>query len=252
MGNACGCNEDKRTGEAVKSTINKILNKESTPALAQYKVPSFISKINSSYFAGLTPQEKDNLLAEAFKVLVTTVEPSKYDSVKNSNLKKLVEKTVGKVVNENGEVYEGELIDGVANGKGKITSPDGSTYEGMVFNGLRHGQGKVTVKTPEARSYTCDFYQNIPIGPVTQKLDITDGDQGVLEGGFDTKGLESGPYLMKYNDGDSAYFFQKDGKAEGLHVLISKEKNTLVVTEFKGGNETKPGLLFAARTETQK
>jgi len=239
MGNTCGCGEDRKGADA-KTSI------KSNPAqISQYQVPGFQSKITPASFVNIPAQEKDALLAEAFKILVTVVEPDKIVS-NNPFVKQMTAKTTGKVQNAEGDEYEGELIDGVANGKGKIRSKDGSVYEGSVFNGLRHGQGKVVEAGSEPRSYTAQFYNNVPIGLVSQKINARDDGAGELEGAFDTRGQESGPYIMKYNDGEVAYFSQKSGRCEGIHVLISKDKNSLIVTDFKGGVEVKPGTIYNA------
>ena len=48
----------------------------------------------------------------------------------------------------NGQVYEGEFVNGVKRGQGKIIYPDGKIYEGKFVNGVPQGQG-VIIKDKE-------------------------------------------------------------------------------------------------------
>ncbi|MBQ4564475.1 MAG: hypothetical protein IJA58_08330 [Lachnospiraceae bacterium] len=51
----------------------------------------------------------------------------------------------GKITYDNGDVYEGPIVAGIAIGNGKITYKDGDVYEGLVINGLPEGAfGKLT------------------------------------------------------------------------------------------------------------
>ena len=80
----------------------------------------------------------------------------------------MTSKTIGKVVSTLGDEYEGEMVDGIANGKGKIKYKDGTVYEGQMFSGVCHGQGKVV--TPPALGgtvYKSNFYNNVPVGVVS-------------------------------------------------------------------------------------
>jgi len=245
LGNACEFMQYKHDGEVIKSSNIKVAGGSIVPVkVAQYRVPNYVSKLSPAYFAGLPSEEKDTLLAEAFKILVATVEPGKILEHKNELLVKSLNMTKGKITNLQGDEYQGDIIEGVASGKGKIKSKDGSVYEGGVFNGLEHGHGKVVEAGAETRTYSAEFYQGVPIGPVEQKIDAKTDDTGVLEGAFDTNGQESGPYLMRYQDGDQAYFSQKNGLCEGMHILVAKDKNSVVVTDFKGGKEVKEGTVF--------
>jgi len=44
----------------------------------------------------------------------------------------------------NGDVYEGEFLDGRMHGYGNYRFSDGSKYEGEYQRGERHGRGKMT------------------------------------------------------------------------------------------------------------
>jgi hypothetical protein len=48
---------------------------------------------------------------------------------------------LGRIIHPNGDYFEGELKDGVANGTGVYAEND-ITYEGEFKNNLQHGKGK--------------------------------------------------------------------------------------------------------------
>ena len=50
----------------------------------------------------------------------------------------------GKLINYEGEVYEGAFKDNKMEGHGKMTYPDGSVYVGQFQDDKKHGQGKMT------------------------------------------------------------------------------------------------------------
>ena len=43
----------------------------------------------------------------------------------------------------NGQIYEGNFVNGVKRGDGKITYPSGKIYEGKFLNGVPQGQGTI-------------------------------------------------------------------------------------------------------------
>ncbi|MGT2742663.1 hypothetical protein [Streptococcus plurextorum] len=65
----------------------------------------------------------------------------------------------GKLVYENGDVYEGGFDRGVFEGKGKFTSHQGWTYEGHFSKGLADGEGTLTTKAKKV--YKGTFKQGI-------------------------------------------------------------------------------------------
>ena len=50
----------------------------------------------------------------------------------------------GRVELPNGDVYEGDLINGKMTGKGRLTYANGDIYEGDLVDGMRSGKGKMT------------------------------------------------------------------------------------------------------------
>jgi len=53
----------------------------------------------------------------------------------------------GKYTTANGNVFECDWVDGKPHGKGKVTYAEGGYYEGDFLDGLRHGKGKVTLRS---------------------------------------------------------------------------------------------------------
>jgi len=57
----------------------------------------------------------------------------------------------GKYVSKNGSVYVGDFVNGVRTGKGKLTLSNGTVYEGDFVNGKANGFGKLTQNTGEVQ-----------------------------------------------------------------------------------------------------
>ena len=47
----------------------------------------------------------------------------------------------GKLTHNNGDIVQGEWLDGKANGLGMLIDKDGSLYKGQLVNDKYHGQG---------------------------------------------------------------------------------------------------------------
>ena len=60
----------------------------------------------------------------------------------------------------NGDVYEGDVVDGVPNGYGKLIFKDGAIHEGNIANGVFYGKGKFT-KT-DGGIYECNYINGKP------------------------------------------------------------------------------------------
>jgi len=236
MGNACGCADDKRTGEA-KGQIKGIVGENPDTV---YRIPGYQSKINPALFAGIPTSEKDAILMEAFRTLITTVEPEKIKST-NPYIRQFTSKTVGKCVNADGDEYEGEIVEGVANGKGKIRYRNGTVYEGMMFNGLKHGQGKITVPGPQGYSEPVECYNDNFIGVSTAKLN--DGSDRVS--GFDGVGQRTGPLMVTSTNGNTLYGTARNGLLEGMAVEINKARTEVQLKDFKAGNNASTKVFTA-------
>jgi len=133
-----------------------------------YRIPGHQSRISPSVFTSISSADKDMMLVEAMKLLLSTVELSQIDST-NPTLNGLIRKTKGIATNSVGDVYEGEFVDGVPNGQGSIKYADGTVYEGGMFNGREHGVGKLRTGGALAYVFEGEFKQGRPVGIVISK-----------------------------------------------------------------------------------
>jgi len=92
----------------------------------------------------------------------------------------------GRMEYTNGDVYEGDFIQGKRHGKGKYTTPDGYSYEGEWINNQRHGKGK----------------------------SITIGIGGTYEGYF-VRDKRHGQGKTTYTNGDVYEGYYKNGRKHG-------------------------------------
>lgn len=61
----------------------------------------------------------------------------------------------GKMVWDNGNIYEGQWLNGIKQGTGKLIWANGDVYEGQWQNDIKHGKGKLTLK--DGKVYEGDF-----------------------------------------------------------------------------------------------
>ena len=246
MGNTCGCTDDRTKNGEIAGNIH-----QAAPEQPPFKIANYQSKIAPSTFASLSPLDKDQMLAEAFSILANSVEPHKI-AANSVPLKQLTAKTLGRTNNGLGDIYEGEFINGVANGKGKIKHPDGTVYEGDVFRGLRHGQGKITEVGLDARTYKTIFLDGNPLGPASMFSLGKNENSGKLEGAFDAKGRQSGPYRMVYDDGTLAYYTQKDDLPDGPHVYFTTDFKHAIVSEYVADKEVTEPKTYSLKVDAPK
>lgn len=138
---------------------------------------------------------------------------------------------------KNGDVYEGEVVDGKYHGKGTYTShlgftyvgdflnntmtgkahltgPDGTVYEGDFLNGKRNGKGKVT--SPEGWTYEGDWVDDHKTGK--GKFTYKNGD--TYEGDL-VNGVREGQGLYVYASGNTYEGQWKDDIKHG-HGIETK------------------------------
>ncbi|KAL0491849.1 phosphatidylinositol 4-phosphate 5-kinase [Acrasis kona] len=116
---------------------------------------------------------------------------------------------------ENGDVYEGDFVDGKFHGKGVLRYHDGGVYDGSFENFERQGRGTYT--SPDGGRYEGEFNNSVPSGYGT--LNYPDGT--VYEGQIQD-GIKKGVGKIRYPDG-SVYEgeFDKDLE-EGQGRLVKK------------------------------
>lgn len=207
-----------------------------------YKVANHKSKITPATFASIPPSEKDSLLAEAFKILTTTVEPNNIKT-NNAHIRQLTAKVNGTAKNSQGSEYTGEFINGVANGKGKIKDKNGAITEGEFFNGVPHG---VCTKNSKDSKETYYAYNGVAIG--SSRVTLKDGT--VVDQLYQDNML-NGPVLTKNSQGNT-YAFYKDNKKEGPELKFdSKNPDTLKVSEYKEGKAVFENTTFSGKPATK-
>ncbi len=150
---------------------------------------------------------------------------------------------IRKVTDDEGNVYEGELRDGVRHGTGRMEWVDGTVYEGDFREGKIHGNGKMSV--PDGEVYTGTFENGIRHGYGI--LDFLNGDiyegsfvKGVIsgEGSFQEKatgdfyrglflrGKRHGEGTLSYEDGRTYQGWFREGLKEGFGELYQSDGNT--------------------------
>lgn len=235
MGNACGCSEDIKAGESTG-----MIKGVTEAGAVQFKLPNHQSKVTPTAFASLPENDKNEMLAEAFHLLLATVELERVQT-NNIHIKKLLTKESGVATNSAGDTYTGEFVNGIANGRGKISSPaNGEEYEGFMFNGKPHGQGKMSELKPAGLNGLVKYINGIASGKALFNANSKANFKKVSEGGFDASGARSGPYVSQSHAGDTAFEILSKNVREGPFVVVSNDKSTLALTEFKEGHELAP------------
>jgi hypothetical protein len=99
----------------------------------------------------------------------------------------------GKINFPNGDVYEGELKDGMMHGQGTLQNNQlTSRYEGLFRNGMKHGHGVLATND--------SYYQGEWNYNKMQGAGIYTDRVGRFEGKYDA-GLKDGEGTLHYNDG---------------------------------------------------
>ena len=81
--------------------------------------------------------------------------------LKNSqNIKYEVFMIKEKIILESGDVYEGDIVDGVPNGYGRLIFKDGSIHEGNIKNGVFYGKGKFI--EVDGKVFDCNYINGKP------------------------------------------------------------------------------------------
>ena len=123
----------------------------------------------------------------------------------------------GKEIRANGDVYEGDFIQGKRHGKGKYTTP-GYSYEGEWINNQRHGKGKSIINS-NGETYDGNFVRDKRHGQ--GKTTYTDGS--VYEGYYQNdKKHGKGKYTNVHGS-----FFEGEWENGGKH-------GTFKLTESNG------------------
>ena len=107
--------------------------------------------------------------------------------------------------------YEGEWVDGVAEGQGTITWDSGSHYEGEWKDGMRNGQGTYTSTEGDGYVYEGEFKNNERSGNGTMTWeDSRDGSSCVYEGEFKNDEYSGKGVLTWKKDGEVTGTYEGD------------------------------------------
>ncbi|WP_422002942.1 MORN repeat-containing protein [Reyranella sp.] len=107
--------------------------------------------------------------------------------------------------------YEGQMKDGLANGRGSITYANGSRYEGDWSNGERNGRG--TFVFANGAKYTGDFRDNRPNG---RGMYVWPNGNRYI--GEFRENQRTGQGTLYYANGDRYQGEFVDGKAQGRGI----------------------------------
>jgi hypothetical protein len=226
MGNACGCADD------VDPALHLSSIKQADISDKQFKIAAFDTKSTISEFAKLSNEQKDQTLAEVIRLISEHGDLASIN-ISNASLKEHFLKDKANITlkthDNKQEVFEGEVINGLANGTGKIKLSDGTIYEGRFATGYKIGGGIIKSES-----------------------------QGVIHINYGEKGIAEGITTLKLKNGSTyTYFHSKDikegpilgthptsiefarlvsSKKNGLSVRISKDYQMLTLDEFKDDN----------------
>ena len=157
-----------------------------------------------------------------------------------------------KITFDNGDVYEGGIVNGSPHGRGKITFKSGDIYEGDFDNGKMAGKGKYTWLNGEV--YEGDFVDGKRTGKGkyswpdgdTYEGDFTDGKRtgkgkfrwvfgNTYEGDF-VDGKRTGKGKFTYKSGDAYEGDFVDGKYHGAGKFVSADGALVQDGKWENGN----------------
>merc|ERR1712137_1380929 len=131
---------------------------------------------------------------------------------------------IGKMIFTNGDVYEGNFVNGLRHGYGVYVDYKGNRYEGDFSNGKRTGYGKLIFASPK-HIYEGNFKKGVPQGfgkTTFSNGDIYEGEHdaderhgfGIFQGA--NCGSYRGAYVRGKRDGIGYYISAKGGYYKGL------------------------------------
>ena len=142
----------------VSREIDQALNERKT--IIPFQIEDF--KLNDSFNFYLSQvqriaafselQESLNKLVDKIKAIVnvensnnlkTIKEEKKEEEKKETKKEEKTQKENNRTIYDNGDIYEGELVNGKRNGKGKMEYTNGDIYEGLFKDDLKAGKGKM-------------------------------------------------------------------------------------------------------------
>ncbi|CAD8200194.1 unnamed protein product [Paramecium octaurelia] len=126
-----------------------------------------------------------------------------------------------RITYQNGDVYEGELLNDLKDGLGTYYYENGEKYDGLFSEDLIHGYGKYFFIG--GHKYEGDWYQGEKFGMGI--LDFSTGDRYI--GGF-YKDAFDGEGTFEYKNGDVFKGQWKKGKKNGPGEMRYKDKRVVI------------------------
>lgn len=218
MGNCCS--DNKQDGVS-GGKINQI----QTPG---FSVQGQTSKFTPASFSNMPPAAKDGLLAEVLKIIAQNGDLSKLKT-SNAVIKQYLSRNTGKIVID-GNIYEGNMVDGQANGKGKLIYKDAifKTYEGDFVAGKEQGEGIYTLNNGDRI-----ISQTSNQGAIEGLAEITTTG-GVKSLANFSKDQFCGPKVNFQKEGPVFEYFKND-HLHGIQIIVDNPKQVVQLTDYSDG-----------------
>jgi len=232
MGNACGCADTKKGSN------------ETSLARTHFESLAFIHQNHQSVytpaaFSQLSSEQKDEVLSEVLNLITSHGDLSKANA-KSVLIKALLNRQHSQFTLMTGDKFEGDTVNGIANGKGKsVYAFDGvTTYTGDFKSGAEHGSG--TISYPNGDSLKCNtFGRGVPTGLCTYKF----ADQSEEIMCHDTNGYKNGPFILTESNGMQFLGRYNQGREDGVEVCMPKDGKFAKVIHYIKGTPVKEVLM---------
>jgi hypothetical protein len=229
MGTTCSGCTDEEAGRS-QGQFNFIsTNREGEQEPRRFKLDDYQTKFVPASFQHLPSGEKDKLLSEVIRIIIHHGDPGAI-STKNKTMQDFLKKSSAKISNGK-DVYEGETIEGIANGFGTVRLEGGGLFEGSFVSGLRRGRG----------------ISHLPNGFVVEAVyGISGAAQGlaairspaqVTSQMLYMNGIGFGPAFTE-NPQDFVFDHLSFDARDGLVIRLQKNHSSLVLQEYSKGSPT--------------
>lgn len=211
-----------------------------------FKSTTLAPKINAEAFTKLTVTEKDQVLAEVLRLVLEHGDPASI-KIPNPHLKQYFLKTQANIVMKTGdkqtETFDGEVINGIANGNGTVKLVENSVYHGYFSNGFKAGSGEIR---SDAQGVIHIYYGEKGFAEGITHLKLKNGSAYTY---FHSNDVKEGPF---YGAHPTDYEFARlvNGKKNGVSVRISKDYQMLSLDEFKEDKAIGPTKVYVKQDKS--
>lgn len=236
MGTFCSnCTEE----ESSRGQLNLISStRVAEQDLRRFKLDDYQTKFVPASFQHLPSGEKDKLLSEVIRIIIQDGDPDAI-STNNKTMQDTLKKSNAKISNGK-DVYQGETIEGIANGYGTIRLEGGGLFEGKFVGGLRRGRGVSHFPT----GYVVEAVYGI--NGVAQGLATIRSPAQVTSQMLFLNGVGEGPSFTEYPQ-DYVFDYLSFDARDGLVIRLKKNLSSLVLQEYRKGSP-KTMACFYTRT----